>query len=362
MIPFLDLHRINERFRKQIDSTIQEILDSGRYLLGTHTQHFEEHFATYCGTKYAIGCGNGLDALRLIIMGYGFGIGDEIIVPANTYIASILAISENGCTPVLVEPNIDTYNIDVDSIESKITKNTKAILIVHLYGQAVDMQKIWNLAKHYNLKVIEDSAQAHGAIYNGKKVGNLSDASGFSFYPGKNLGALGDAGCITTNDEKLALKVRALLNYGSYIKYENLYIGINSRLDEIHAGILDIKLPHLDSDNMRRRKIAALYREHIHNDMIILPQTQKEEQHVWHLFVIRTNNREKLQQYLKEHDIETLIHYPIPPHKQQAYKAWNHLSFPITEQIHKEVLSLPISPVMSDSQVQKVIDAINKYQ
>ena len=362
MIPILDLHRINERFRKQIDSTIQEILDSGRYLLGTHTQHFEEHFATYCGTKYAIGCGNGLDALRLIIMGYGFGIGDEIIVPANTYIASILAISENGCTPVLVEPNIDTYNIDVDSIESKITKNTKAILIVHLYGQAVDMQKIWNLAKHYNLKVIEDSAQAHGAIYNGKKVGNLSDASGFSFYPGKNLGALGDAGCITTNDEKLALKVRALLNYGSYIKYENLYIGINSRLDEIHAGILDIKLPHLDSDNMRRRKIAALYREHIHNDMIILPQIQKEEQHVWHLFVIRTNNREKLQQYLKEHDIETLIHYPIPPHKQQAYKAWNHLSFPITEQIHKEVLSLPISPVMSDSQAQKVIDAINKYQ
>jgi dTDP-4-amino-4,6-dideoxygalactose transaminase len=361
MIKFLDLHKINERYRTEIDKKIKNVLDSGWYLLGKQDEEFEKNFAKFCNVKYCIGCANGLDALTLIIKAYGFTNGDEIIVPANTYIASILAISENGCTPVLIEPDINTYNINPDLIEEKITDKTKAILVVHLYGQAVQMEKIWQIAKKYNLKVIEDSAQAHGAMYQGKRTGNLGDASGFSFYPGKNLGCMGDGGAITTNDEILATKLRALRNYGSHKKYHNIYVGTNSRLDEIQAGILDVKLPYLDLDNSRRREIAKYYQENIKNSKVILPKNYDENSHVWHIFAVRTKNRDEFQEYLKQNDIQTLIHYPIPPHKQECYKQWNNLSFPITEEIHNTILSLPISPVMTDDEVQKVVEIVNKY-
>lgn len=361
MIKFLDLHKINERFREEIDLKIKQILDSGWYLLGKQDEEFENNFAKYCGVKHCIGCANGLDALNLIIRGYGFGNGDEIIVPANTYIASILAISENGCIPVLVEPDINTYNINPDLIEEKITSKTKAIMVVHLYGQAVKMSKIWELAKKYNLKVIEDSAQAHGAIYQGKRVGNLGDASGFSFYPGKNLGCMGDGGCITTNDDELAKKIRAIANYGSDYKYHHIYKGINSRLDEIQAAILDVKLPYLDRDNERRKIIAKYYRENIKNPKIVLPHTKDEKSHVWHVFVVRTENREELQKHLENNGIQTNIHYPTPPHKQGAYKELEQLSLPITEEIHRTVMSLPISPVMTDEEVKKVVEVVNEY-
>lgn len=361
MIKFLDLHKINERFRHEFDEKIKTVLDSDWYILGKENEEFEKSFAQFCGTKHCIGCANGLDALKLIIKAYGFGAGDEIIVPANTYIASILSISDNGCTPVLVEPDINTYNINPDLIEEKITEKTKAIMVVHLYGQAVQMDKIWELAKKYNLKIIEDSAQAHGAYYNGKRTGNLGDASGFSFYPGKNLGCLGDGGCITTNDDKLASKIRALRNYGSHIKYHNLYQGSNSRLDEIQAAILSVKLPYLDKDNQRRREIAKYYRKNIKNLKITLPNTNDEESHIWHVFAVRTNNRNELREFLKQNDIQTLIHYPIPPHKQPAYREWNNLSLPITEGIHNTILSLPISPVMTDNEVEKVVEVINAF-
>lgn len=361
MIKFLDLHKINECYRNEIDNRIKQVLDSGWYLLGNQDKTFEEHFAKFCGTKYCIGCANGLDALTLIIRAYGFSEGDEIIVPANTYIASILAISENGCTPVLVEPDINTYNINPDLIEEKITDKTKAILVVHLYGQVVQMDKIWEIAKKYNLKVIEDSAQGHGAIYKGKRTGNLGDASGFSFYPGKNLGCMGDGGCVTTNDDELALKIRAIANYGSHKKYCNLYKGVNSRLDEIQAGILDVKLKYLDKDNARRREISEYYRENIKNQKIILPIVYNENAHVWHVFAVRTEKRDEFQEYLKQNDIQTLIHYPTPPHKQEAYKEWNNLSYPITEEIHKTIISIPISPVMTDDEVKKVVEVINDW-
>lgn len=361
MIKFLDLHKINQRFKSEIDLAIREVLESGWYLLGEKNKAFEENFAKYCETKFSIGCANGLDALHLAIRAYDFPKDSEIIVPANTYIASILAISNCGLKPILVEPNLETYNIDADLIEAKITEKTKAIVVVHLYGQAVEMEKIWELAKKYNLKIIEDSAQAHGAIYQGKKVGNLGDIGCFSFYPGKNLGALGDGGSITTNDEEVAIKIRAIANYGSLIKYENIYKGLNSRLDEIQAAILDLKLQFLDADNQQRREIAKIYRENIKNEKIVLPKPYKEESHVWHLFVIRTKDRDKLQEYLKIKGIQTLIHYPIPPHKQKAYAEWNHLSFPITEQIHREVLSLPISPVMSKEEAFCVVQALNEF-
>jgi len=361
MIKFLDLEKINNRFRNKIDARIKKILDKGWYLLGEENVIFEKNFAEYIGTKHCIGCANGLDALNLIIRGYGFGKGDEIIVPANTYIASILAISENGCIPVLVEPDIKTYNINQDLIEEKITSKTKAIMVVHLYGQAVQMKKIWKLAKKYNLKIIEDSAQAHGAIYNGKKTGNLGDASGFSFYPGKNLGCFGDGGCVTTNDDKLAEKIRAIANYGSDRKYHHIYKGINSRLDEIQAAVLDVKLKHLDDDNCRRREIAKYYRENIKNSKIILPETYDEKAHVWHIFAIRTKNRDILQKYLKEKGMETNIHYPVPPHKQLAYKEYSKLSLPVTENIHNGVISLPISPVMTEKEIKSVVEAMNEF-
>lgn len=361
MIKFLDLHKINQRFKSEIDLAISEVLESGWYLLGEKNKAFEENFAKYCETKFSIGCANGLDALHLAIRAYDFPKDSEIIVPANTYIASILAISNCGLKPILVEPNLETYNIDADLIEAKITEKTKAIVVVHLYGQAVEMEKIWELAKKYNLKIIEDSAQAHGAIYQGKKVGNLGDIGCFSFYPGKNLGALGDGGSITTNDEEVAIKIRAIANYGSLIKYENIYKGLNSRIDEIQAAILDLKLQFLDADNQQRREIAKIYRENIKNEKIVLPKPYKEESHVWHLFVIRTKDRDKLQEYLKIKGIQTLIHYPIPPHKQNAYKEWNNLSFPITEKIHKEVLSLPISPVMNKEEAFYIAQILNEF-
>ena len=362
MIKFLDLTSINKMYEDEIKDRFQSIFDKGWYLQGEENDIFNKVFAAYCGTKYAVGVANGLDALNLIIKAYGFGPGDEIIVPANTYIASVLAISENGCKPVLVEPNLDTYNINPDLIERAITPKTKAIMVVHLYGQAVEMEKIWKLAEKYNLKIIEDSAQAHGAMYKGRRVGNLGDASGFSFYPGKNLGCLGDGGAVTTNDEELYLKIKAIANYGSNKKYVNLYKGVNSRLDELQAAVINVKLPHLDEDNNKRRKIANYYIENINNPLIILPKMLHEDIHVWHLFVVRTENRDKLQSYLQSNGIQTLIHYPIPIHKQEAYKEWNNLSYPITEKIHNEVLSLPISPVMTQREIEKVVEVINAYQ
>ncbi|MBE6448662.1 MAG: DegT/DnrJ/EryC1/StrS family aminotransferase [Alphaproteobacteria bacterium] len=362
MIKFLDLHKINERFRNALDARIKEVLDSGWYLLGKQDKTFEENFARYCGVKHCIGVANGLDALNLIIKAYGFGAGDEIIVPANTYIASILAISENGCTPVLVEPDINTYNINPDLIEEKITDKTKAIMVVHLYGQAVEMEKIWALAKKYNLKVIEDSAQAHGAMYQGRRTGNLGDASGFSFYPGKNLGCMGDGGAVTTNDDELAAKIRAIANYGSDYKYHHIYKGVNSRLDEIQAAVLDVKLPHLDKDNARRREIAKYYRENIKNPRIILPKTYSEDAHVWHVFVVRCDDRGALQKHLEANDIQTNIHYPTAPHKQGCYSEHGKLNLPITEKIHDEVISLPISPVMTQEEVKKVVETVNAFK
>jgi len=361
MIKFLDLHKINEQYRTEIDERIKAVLDSGWYLLGKEDETFEQNFATFCGVKHCIGVANGLDALNLIIKAYGFTTDDDIIVPANTYIASILAITQNACTPILVEPDINTYNINPNLIEEKITEKTKAIMVVHLYGQAVQMEKIWALAKKYNLKIIEDSAQAHGAIYQGRRTGNLGDASGFSFYPGKNLGCLGDGGCVTTNDDELAQKIRAIRNYGSHVKYHNIYQGVNSRLDEIHAAVLDVKLANLDKDNQKRRKIAHFYLDNIKNEKIILPKIYDESANVWHVFPVRTKNRNEFQEYLKQNDIQTLIHYPIPPHKQECFKEWNNLSFPITEEIHNTIISIPISPVMEEDEIKKVVEIINKY-
>lgn len=362
MIKFLDLEKINNRFRDEIDARIKKMLDSGWYLQGEENEIFTKNFAKYCNTKYCLGVGNGLDALSLIIKGYGFGVGDEIIVPANTYIATILAITQNSCTPILVEPDINNYNINPNLIEEKITSKTKAIMVVHLYGQAVQMDKIWELAKKYNLKIIEDSAQAHGAIYRGKRTGNLGDASAFSFYPGKNLGCMGDGGCITTNDEMLYNKVKALANYGSDRKYHHIYKGVNSRLDEIQAAVLDVKLKYLDEDNNRRRIIAEYYCKNIKNPEIILPRVDDYESHVFHVFVVRTKNRDDFQKYLSENDIQTIIHYPTPPHKQEAYREWNNLSYPVTEEIHNTIISLPISPVMTDEEINRVVGVVNNYK
>lgn len=365
MISFLNLGKINAEHREEISTAMMRVLDSGWYILGNETMHFERQFADYCGVSHVIGVANGLDALTLIFRAFiELGImeeGDEVIVPANTYIASILAISENRLKPVFVEPNQTTCNIDITKIEDKITNKTKAILVVHLYGQVGYSDELQCLAKRYNLKIVEDSAQAHGAIYKGKRVGNLGDASGFSFYPGKNLGCLGDGGAVTTNDVQLAETIRALANYGSRIKYENLFKGVNSRLDELQAAILSVKLKYLDQENQKRRNIAGRYLNSINNTKLTLPYSTVPESHVWHLFVVRTETRDKFQEYLKEQGVGTVIHYPIPPHKQNAYAEWNSLQLPITEEIHRTVLSLPMDPRMSDDDVQAVIDACNSY-
>lgn len=365
MIKFLDLYSINQAHKQELMKAFEAVLDAGWFIMGDSLKKFESDFARYCGTKHAIGVANGLDALILIIRAYKelgiFEEGDEIIVPSNTFIASILSVSANGLVPVLVEPDIQSYNIDPALIEAQITPKTKAILPVHLYGQLCDMENINKLAQKYNLKVIEDCAQAHGAATNGRKAGNFGDAAGFSFYPGKNLGALGDGGAIVTNDDELASTVRALGNYGSHIKYQNKYKGINSRLDELQAALLGVKLKTLDADTQIKRNIANLYLREITNDKIILPKILQQSAHVWHLFVIRTKDRDGLLQYLAHNDIQAVIHYPIPPHKQEAYKEWNELSYQISEQIHAEVLSLPLSPVMTLQEVNKVIEVLNNY-
>jgi dTDP-4-amino-4,6-dideoxygalactose transaminase len=365
MIRFLDLQKITSSYEPELSETIKKVVNSGWYLLGEELKNFENKFAEYCGVKHCIGAANGLDALRLIFRAYiemgTMEEGDEVIVPANTYIASILAVSENRLKPVLVEPDIITYNIDSNKIESAITSKTKAILIVHLYGQCAYNEKIRELADKYSLKVIEDSAQAHGAKCKGKRVGSLGDASGFSFYPGKNLGALGDAGAVTTSDEELAQVVRSIANYGSSKKYVNTYKGLNSRLDELQAAILNVKLKYLDRDNTKRREISKIYRSEIKNTNIILPVPLNEDGHVWHIFAIRTGSRDLLQTYLREKGVQTLIHYPIPPHKQVAYKEWSDVKLPITEKIHKEILSLPMSQVMTANEIEMVVDLLGKF-
>jgi dTDP-4-amino-4,6-dideoxygalactose transaminase len=371
MIPFLDLKGINAQYRAELIEACTRVIDSGWYIQGNEHKEFEKEFAEYCGAKHCIGVANGLDALILILRAYKeLGVmsdGDEVIVPSNTYIASILAISENGLIPVLVEPDIETYLIDPVKIEEKVTSKTKAILPVHLYGQTCQMDQINAIAKQYNLKVIEDSAQSHGAYFGDRRCGNLGDASGFSFYPGKNLGALGDGGAVTTNDDHLAATIRALGNYGSHKKYENLYQGVNSRLDEIQAAMMRVKLKHLDAETQKRREIATYFLQNIKNDKIILPiqnlafKIQNYPNHVWHLFVIRTENRDKLQKYLSDNGIQTLIHYPLAPHKQVAYKKWNHESYPISEKIHYEVLSLPISGVQTLEDTKVIVDCLNQW-
>jgi len=371
MIPFLDLKAINAQYRDELIKACSDVIDSGWYIRGSECKRFEEEFANYCGSDYAIGVANGLDALTLIMRAYKeMGVmrsGDEVIVPANTYIASILAISENSLTPVLVEPDLESYLIDPSKIEESITTKTKAIMVVHLYGQTCQMDEIYKIAQKYNLKIIEDSAQSHGAYFGDRRSGNLGDASGFSFYPGKNLGALGDGGAVTTDDKALAETIEALSNYGSHKKYENNFKGTNSRLDEIQAAMLRVKLRYLDREIEHRRAIAEYYMDNIKNSEIILPisesilDIQKYQNHVWHLFVIRTKQRDGLQQYLQDSGVQTLIHYPIPPHQQNAYKEWNDRSYPISEIIHKEILSLPISGVQTLEDTKMVVDHINKY-
>lgn len=363
MIKFLDLQKINAQYAEELKQAAAEVIDSGWYLLGERVRRFETNLANYIGVKHAIGVANGLDALRLILKSYmeigHMKEGDEVIVPANTYIASILAITDNRLTPVLVEPDINTYNLDLDLIEEKITERTKAIMVVHLYGRVCWGAKLGELAKKYDLKIIEDNAQAIGAEWNGLKTGALGDASGFSFYPGKNLGALGDAGAVTTNDDHLAEVVRALGNYGSKEKYINEYQGLNSRMDELQAAFLSIKLKYLDVENLRRKQIATYYCENILHPDIILPLPGS---HVWHLFVIRTKKRTEFQNFLEQNGIQTLIHYPTPPHQQKAFRKWAKLSFPITERIHKEVLSLPISPVLLNNEIESITSLVASFK
>jgi dTDP-4-amino-4,6-dideoxygalactose transaminase len=365
MIKFLDLHKINAQYEQELKEAANRVIGSGWYLMGKELESFENHYAKFCRVKHALGVANGLDALRLIFKAYiELGVmkkGDEVIVPANTYIASVLAISDNDLIPVFVEPKENTYNIDSALIENAITSKTKAILTVHLYGQNSIDQNMLDICAKHNLKLVEDAAQSHGAQWEGKVSGAIGDAAGHSFYPGKNLGALGDAGAVTTNDEQLAMAITAIRNYGSHKKYENIYKGLNSRLDEIQAAFLNVKLKYIREDIEERRRVANYYLKHIKNSKIILPTVINEVGHVWHLFVIRTSKREELQKYLSVNGIQTLIHYPIPPHKQEAYTALNELSFPITEKIHEEVLSLPISGVMTDEDVEKIVKALNNY-
>lgn len=367
MVNFLDLKRINAQYREEIIAAMTRVLDSGWYIAGKELSNFEASFAEYCDVKHCIGVANGLDALNLTFRAWKemgkLKAGDEVIVPANTYIASILAITENDLTPVLVEPDKYSYNLDSELVEKAITNKTRAILPVHLYGQISPMKEICQLADKYGLLVIEDCAQSHGAELEGRKAGNWGHAAGFSFYPGKNLGALGDAGAITTNDDGLADVLRALRNYGSHVKYQNKFKGVNSRLDELQAAILGVKIQYLNEENRIRRIIANKYINEITNDNIHLPVVSGEEfSHVWHLFVIRTSAREELQKYLSDNGIQTLIHYPTPPHHQVAYKEYNELSFLETENIHKEVLSLPMDPTMSPEDVEAVIKAINGWK
>lgn len=391
MIPFLDLHKINARFETQFQEIFKQFLQSGYYILGERVKAFENSFANYCQTKHCIGVGNGLDALRLILEGYKtlgkLKNGDEVLVAANTYIATILAIKQAGLKPILLDAEAETYGFDCAQLEQSVTQKTKAIMPVHLYGQITNMDKVTAFAKTHNLLVIEDAAQAHGAtnskIPNSKhqipksnsgkthpspltphhfsKAGNLGDAAGFSFYPTKNLGALGDGGAITTNDDALAETLKKLRNYGTSSKYVNDLQGFNSRLDEIQAAFLNLKLQHLDDDNNRRREIAKLYLSQLSNSKITLPIVPYFDAHIFHLFVIRVENRSEFINYMNKNNVGTLIHYPIAPHQQKGLGELNHLSFPVTEMIHNTVVSIPISPVMVNSEIEKVIETINIF-
>lgn len=366
MIPFLSLKDVTALHGAEINEAVTRVVNSGWYLQGKENEQFEKNYSEYIGCKYTIGCANGLDALIWILRAYiEMGVmkpDDEVIVPANTYIASILAITENKLKPILVEPNIETYQIDDNKIEEAITERTKAIMIVHLYGQCAYTDKIGELCLKYNLKLIEDNAQAHGCKFQGRKTGSIGDAAGHSFYPGKNLGALGDGGAVTTSDEELAQTVRALANYGSTKKYVFKFTGRNSRLDEIQAAILNVKLRYLDEDTARRKEIARYYIQHITNPSIITPIVNDWNAHVFHLFPIRSKRRDELQKYLDDNGIQTVIHYPIPPHKQECFKEWNNFSFPITEQIHDEELSLPMSPSLKKEEIIKIVNIINTFQ
>jgi dTDP-4-amino-4,6-dideoxygalactose transaminase len=371
MIPFLDLKAINQQHRQGLIDAATRVIDSGWYVLGQEVKAFEQEFANYCGTEHCVGMANGLDALVLTLRAWK-ELGkledcDEVIVSANTYIASVLAITENRLKPVLVEPDEKSYNLCPQKVRQAITPKTKAIVAVHLYGQLAPMKAIMDLADEHKLLVLEDSAQAHGATVDGKRAGNWGHASGFSFYPGKNLGALGDAGAMTTNDAELAQTVRALGNYGSHKKYENLYQGLNSRLDEMQAALLRVKLQHLDADTLVRQQIALTYAQGISNPLVMLPIASNSsmanlQNHVFHLFVVRIKKRTVFQSHLKAAGIDTLVHYPIPPHQQMAYREWKDQTYPLTQAIHTQVLSLPISPVMTVNQVGVVIDACNSFK
>lgn len=366
MIPFLDLKAINERFETIFKEKFQVFLDSGHYILGHQVAKFEQNFANYCGTKHCIGVGNGLDALRLILEGYKvlgkLQLGDEVLVASNTYIATIIAIRQAGMKPVLVEAEDHTYNFNPSTLQQAITTRTKAIMPVHLYGLLAPMDTILAFAKTHNLLVIEDAAQAHGALdKHGMRTGSIGNAAGFSFYPSKNLGALGDGGAVTTQDGALAKAIRMLSNYGSSSKYVNDLLGVNSRLDEIQAAFLNLKLPTLDEDNEARRNVARRYLSEVNNPKITLPVYDGSENHVFHLFVVRVEDRTEFLAFLSEHNIGSLIHYPIPPHKQKALQEYNALSFPVTERIHEQVVSLPMSPVMTHDQVSEVIRVLNRF-
>lgn len=365
MIKFLDLGKVTALHGDEIEEAVMRTVKSGWYLLGEETKAFEREYADYIGTRHAIGCANGLDALTLILRAYmEIGVmhpGDEIIVPSNTYIASILAISRNGLVPVLAEPDPATCQISPDEIEKAITPKTKGVMIVHLYGRCAYTDRVGEICARHNLKLIEDNAQAHGCIFHGKRTGSLGDAAGHSFYPGKNLGALGDGGAVTTDDTALSDTIRALANYGSQKKYIFKYKGINSRLDEIQAAVLRAKLPHLDDDNLRRKEIARKYMEGIANPAIMIPEIKDWDSNVFHVFPVFTDRRDELQNYLSEHGIQPLIHYPIPPHRQECYKEWSAKSFPISERLHATELSLPISPYLTSEEADTVISFLNKW-
>lgn len=390
MIKFLDLKAVTLLHADEIHEAVARVVDSGWYLQGSENAAFEEHYAQYIGTRYCVGVANGLDALIWIYRAYiemGFmKPGDEVIVPANTYIASILALTENGLKPVLVEPDLTTLEMDDSLIEQAITSRTRSILIVHLYGRCAYTERIGALCRQYNLKLVEDNAQAHGcyALPNtpvgslekqtsssgarradvpiSRRTGSLGDAAGHSFYPGKNLGALGDAGAVTTNDKELADTIRALANYGSQRKYVFKYRGRNSRLDELQAAVLDVKLKHLDEDNAHRQQIAAYYYDNISHPLINLPRRMPDANNVYHIFPILCPERDRLQEYLTQQGIQTLIHYPIPPHKQECYRQWNAMSLPVTERIHRQELSIPISPVLSLDEAKTIVRAINAFE
>jgi dTDP-4-amino-4,6-dideoxygalactose transaminase len=381
MIKFLDLQLNNKRFEQEFQKKFQQFLNSGHYILGQEVDTFETNFAKYCGTKYCIGTSNGLDALTLIFKAYLeldiLKPGDQVMLPANTFFASVLSVINSGLIPVLIEPELNTYNISIQEIKKQLTPKVKVIMAVHLYGQLANMEAIHTLAKSHDLLIIEDAAQAHGASYNSEfkiqdskfqipnskelRAGNLGNAAAFSFYPSKNLGALGDGGAVTTNDKILAETIKKLHNYGSEKKYEHKLLGYNHRLDEIQAMFLNIKLPYLDADNLKRQDIAKRYLAEINSEKIALPFYDGSKNHVFHVFAVRVKNRNNFVSYLKKHDIETLIHYPIPPHKQEALKSFNRLRLPITEDIHETIVSLPMSPMMSDSNVSQVIKVLNAY-